>query len=181
MTKPINIDEAIRHLTDKFDDSVHNRRSFKPTRYDVRCLNSIVEWRNRQRRESLNHILLSKLYVYLFTQFVIKFKTNNMQEAAKWMGRIFDRPLSVLVQDFMMFSNIYTQDIVLREAGLPEPSMHVPALRSDEENEKLEKAWEQVSSRVFEKLKEVKWDYEDALDLFRELISNALDVYSCQD
>lgn len=181
MTKPINIDNAIRHLTEKMGDTVREGRSFRPSRYDVRCLNSIVEYRNRDRKEKPNeHILFSKLYVYLFYQFVIHFKSTNLKEMATWMGRVLDKPYSLLIQEFMMFSDIYLEGEVLRESGIPEPSTHIPSLRSDEENKALQEAWNKLTPDDMQRLMDIKWNYHDAVDFFDELISNVLNIYSHQ-
>ena len=179
MNKPINIDNAIRHLTNKFDETIHNRKSFRPSRYDIRCLNSIIEWRERDRKKQTGqNILFAKLYVYLFYQLTIYLKTNNMHDVAKWMGRIFNKPYSLLVQEFMMFADTYKEDLMLKEMGVPEMSSHIPALCSDEENETLRKSLEKLTPDKMEALLNTKWKYEDAIDFFDELISNALNVYS---
>ena len=91
MSKMQKEDIAIQRLAWRFTSNT----SFKPSEKDVEALNCIIEWMNRQSKESvLNNSLFAKLYIYNLNQTIRHYGATVFDDICqKDLSRLLDTPI----------------------------------------------------------------------------------------
>lgn len=76
--------------------------SFTPNETDIKSLNTVLEWINRDKKEKIEkNVLFAKLYIYTLTTFIRNYKTSVFdKEATSQVNRLLDMPLSSFYEAF---------------------------------------------------------------------------------
>lgn len=104
-----DIKKAASRLTWRFREESGDTKPFKPNEEDIKSLNTILEWINREKKEKLDqNVLFAKLYIYVLVDFTRKYKTTIFDKlATKEVNRLLDRPLETFYEAFKkeLYSN----------------------------------------------------------------------------
>lgn len=101
----ISLDKAIWKLKERFK----SKKAFLPSKFDKRCLNSIINWINDEKKRSLeNNRLFAKLYIYFLNQNIDKFETTVFDDIPqKNLSRLLNMPLDSF---YISFKNSFDQN-----------------------------------------------------------------------
>jgi hypothetical protein len=94
-TKTINPYKALERISFRFGSG----KAFKPNEHDIVAFNGLVEFFEKyQRREIVEHKLFAKLYIHVYTKFLIHYGTTPddpipQKELHEILNRRFDRLL----------------------------------------------------------------------------------------
>ena len=93
-----NLDKAVNRLRWRFS----NETTFKPNNEDVEALNTVFEWINHQKKETLNkHTLFAKLFIYHLTMNVRHYETTILNDfPQKDIISLLEKPLDLYFKAF---------------------------------------------------------------------------------
>jgi hypothetical protein len=93
-----NLDKAVNRLSWRFS----NETTFKPDNNDVEALNTVFEWINHQKKETLNkNTLFAKLFIYHLTMNVRHYETTILNDfPQKDIISLLEKPLDLYFKAF---------------------------------------------------------------------------------
>lgn len=98
-----NLKKSVERLIWRFKpDHTGKAKAFYPNDNDVKALNTILGWINRQKQETVNNNqLFAKLYIYFLTQSIRYYETDVLDDIPqKELSRILDTPLANFYKAF---------------------------------------------------------------------------------
>ena len=98
-----DIKKSINRFNWRFrKDDNGNFFNFKPTNEDVKCMNTLISWIIREKKEDLqNNQLFAKLYIYFLHQQIREHNTTVLDSIPqKQLSKLLDKPIHSFYEAF---------------------------------------------------------------------------------
>lgn len=164
----VNIDKALKQLVTKFQGCQKDNKPFWVSKYDILCLNNVVDYVERDRRaKPWQHSLLSKLIIFLYWQLMIKYNAHVDDKAIQnTLGRILERPLDMHISEFVQFVNGH------------EKVLFIDVIKQGNHFDDSSEIVKQMTPEQHKALVTDFWDFERGKYFLAELITNCINNFS---
>lgn len=173
----MTITKAIQRIGWRFKTGLQKDNTFSINENDVEALKVIDSYITQtQKQQYESNELFAKLYVFLFRQYLEKYRTtvydNNVRKS---IGEILEKPLPHLIDELRTSLNESELYTILKEAG---STMKHPALKTEQDTQADLKAISNIDTeKLVAAAKNEAWGFETVNTAIMSEVNNMINLH----